>query len=111
MGRHSTRADSPMSATSAATMMGPDAYTAWRATSLGRITGGLGQRLIVGLMGESFDVVVSVTVLCFVPDAAEAVGEMAHALAGLNPRLGNRTTVGAAFVALTETSAEEQSPQ
>lgn len=232
----------------AATMMGPDAYTAWRATSLGRITEELEQRLMLELMGklpgrrildagcgdgavacaaalrgadvtgvdpdpamlaaagsraslvgvratfsegrverlpfadESFDVVVSVTVLCFVPDAAGAVREMvrvlrpggrfvlgelgrfspwaasrrvrawlgsstwkaarfrtaadlrdlvekaglrvtevrgavyypplnvlARALAGLDPWLSRRTTVGAAFIALTATLADQKS--
>lgn len=135
-----------MSTTAAPTMIGPDAYKSWRATSLGAVTEALEQRLILDLLGTlegarmldvgcgdgalvcaaasrgaavtgvdsdpamlaaararaeragvkatftggrveqlafaaaSFDVVASVTVLCFVADAAAAVREMVRVL-------------------------------
>lgn len=138
-----------------ATTIGPEAYASWRARSLGLITEGIEQRLILDLMGglaghrvldagcgdgalacaaasrgaqvtgidpdpsmlaaassraaqagvratflngrverlpfpnASFDVVVSVTVLCFVSDAAGAVREMVRVL-----RPGGRLVLG-----------------
>jgi SAM-dependent methyltransferase len=136
--------------------IGPEAYRAWRATSLGRVTEAIERRLVLELTGElggrrvldagcgdgallcaaarrgaravgldadarmlaaararlagarldaglvhgrieqlpfreaAFDVVVTVTVLCFVPDAARAVREMARVL-----RPGGRLVIGA----------------
>jgi len=135
--------------------IGPDAYAAWRTTSLGAVTEALELRLILNLMGElrgarvldagcgdgalvcvaasrgaevtgidpdaamlaaarsradkagvkatfleeraeqlpfpnaSFDVVAAITVLCFVPDAAGAIREMARVL-----RPGGRLVIG-----------------
>jgi ubiquinone/menaquinone biosynthesis C-methylase UbiE len=135
--------------------IGPQAYTSWRATSLGTITEAIEQRLMLDMMGKlagarlldvgcgdgllvcgvaakgadamgvdpdpamlatarsriataevratflegrierlpfpdaSFDVVASVTVLCFVPDAAGAVREMVRVL-----RPGGRLVLG-----------------
>jgi 2-polyprenyl-3-methyl-5-hydroxy-6-metoxy-1,4-benzoquinol methylase len=137
------------------TTIGPATYAAWRASSLGRITEEIEQRLILAMMGElagrrvldagcgdgalacaaaargadvtgidpdpamlvaarsraaaagvqgnflagrverlpfadaSFDVVAAVAVLCFVPDAARAVREMARVL-----RPGGRLVLG-----------------
>jgi SAM-dependent methyltransferase len=144
-----------MSKADASTSIGPELYASWRATSLGVITEGIEQRLILDMMGElagarvldagcgdgalvcaaasrgaeatgvdpdpamlaaarsnvgkaglkaaflegraerlpfpdaTFDVVASVTVLCFVPDAAGAVREMARVL-----RPGGRLVLG-----------------
>ncbi len=144
-----------MSSAVATTAVGPAAYAAWRATSLGAVTEAIEQRLVLDLMGPllgaqvldagcgdgalvcaaalrgadatgvdpdqamlaaarlhaggaglramflegcverlpfpdaSFDVVVSVTVLCFVEDAAGAIREMARVL-----RPGGRLVLG-----------------
>ncbi len=144
-----------MSSAGTPTAIGPDAYAAWRAASLGAITEALELRLLLDLMGElrgarvldagcgdgalvcaaalrgaevtgvdpdaamlaaarsraekvgvkatfleeraerlpfpnaSFDVVAAITVLCFVPDAAGAMHEMARVL-----RPGGRLVIG-----------------
>ena len=144
-----------MSRATAPTTIGPDAYGSWRSTSLGAVTEGIEQRLILEMMGDlkgarvldvgcgdgtlacaaasrgavvtgldpdpamvaagrarpardglevefmdgrierlpfadgSFDVVVAVTVLCFVADARAAVREMARVL-----RPGGRLVLG-----------------
>jgi ubiquinone biosynthesis O-methyltransferase len=144
-----------MSERDSAPTIGPEAYTTWRATSLGVITEAIEQRWILDLLGElkgarvldagcgdgklacvmasrgaevtgidsdpamlaaarsraekariearflegrierlpvpdaSFDAVMAITVLCFVPDAAAALREMARVL-----RPGGRLVIG-----------------